>query len=59
MQPTNEQTQGLYRLTNIIYPGLQYRSIELVRIDKRAGNLYVIAEEILDFEIKLTRGYEP
>ncbi len=63
MQPTNEQTQGLYRLcyrlTNIIYPGWQYRSIELIRIDKRTGNLYLIAGENLDFEIKPTGGYEP
>ncbi|OUL30473.1 hypothetical protein BV378_03925 [Nostoc sp. RF31YmG] len=63
MNPTNEQTQGLYRLcyrlTNIIYPGWQYRNIELVRIDGRTRKLYVLAGENLDFEIKPTGGYEP
>jgi hypothetical protein len=63
MNPTNEQTQGLYRLcyrlTNIIYPGWQYKNIELVRIDERTGYLYVIAGEDLDFQIKPTGGYEP
>ncbi|WP_397428385.1 DUF6888 family protein [Phormidesmis priestleyi] len=37
----------------------QCRSIELVRIDERTGNLYVLVEENLDFEIKPTGGYEP
>ncbi|WP_375472876.1 DUF6888 family protein [uncultured Nostoc sp.] len=63
MKPTNEQTQGLYRLcyrlTNVIYPGWPYTNIELVRIDERTGNLYVLAGENLDFEIKPTGGYEP
>ncbi|MBD2455648.1 hypothetical protein H6G80_16360 [Nostoc sp. FACHB-87] len=66
MKPTNEQTQGLYRLcyrfTNVIYPGLgwQCKSIELVRIDERTGNLYVlVAGEELDFEIKPSGGFEP
>jgi hypothetical protein len=63
MQPTNDQVQGLYRLcyrlTNAIYPGWQYRSVELVRLDQRTGNLYVLAGDNLDFEIKLTGGYEP
>ncbi|PIG91738.1 hypothetical protein [Gloeocapsopsis sp. IPPAS B-1203] len=63
MAPNDEQAQGLYRLcyrlTNAIYPGWQYRNIELVRIDERTGNLYVLAEDSLDFEIKLTGGYEP
>lgn len=63
MKPTNEQTQGLYRLcyrlTNVIYPGWPYTNIELVRVDERSGNLYVLAGENLDFEIKPTGGYEP
>ncbi|MEH1844153.1 MAG: hypothetical protein V7L25_03835 [Nostoc sp.] len=63
MKPTNEQTQGLYRLcyrlTNVIYPGWSYTNIELVRVDERTGNLYVLAGENLDFEIKPTGGYEP
>jgi hypothetical protein len=63
MKPTNEQTQGLYRLcyrlTNIIYPGWPYTNIELVRVDERTGNLYVLAGENLDFEIKPTGGYGP
>ncbi|MEG3435566.1 hypothetical protein V0288_00400 [Pannus brasiliensis CCIBt3594] len=62
MNPTDRQAQGLYRicyrLTNAIYPGWQYRSIELVRLDERTGNLYVLAED-LDFEIKPSGGYEP
>jgi hypothetical protein len=41
MNPTNEQAQGLYRLcyrlTNVIYPGWQYKSIELIRIDERTS----------------------
>jgi hypothetical protein len=63
MQPTNDQVQGLYRLcyrlTNAIYSDWQYRSIELVRLDRRTGNLYVLAGDNLDFEIKPTGGYEP
>jgi hypothetical protein len=63
MEPSNEQAQGLYRLcyrlTNTIYPGWQYKYIELVRIDERTGNLYVLAGGSIDFEIKLTGGYEP
>ncbi|MEH1859172.1 MAG: hypothetical protein V7L21_14495 [Nostoc sp.] len=63
MKPTSEQTQGLYRLcyrlTNVIYPGWLYTNIELVRVDERTGNLYVLAGENLDFEIKPTGGYEP
>jgi hypothetical protein len=62
MEPNNEQAQGLYRLcyrlTNVIYPGWQYRSIQLVRIDERTGNVYVLGGES-DFEIKPTGGYEP
>jgi hypothetical protein len=62
MNPTDRQAQCLYRLcyrlTNSIYPQWQYRNIELVRIDERTGNLYVLAEE-LDFEIKPSGGYEP
>ncbi|CCQ49006.1 DUF6888 family protein [Crocosphaera watsonii WH 8501] len=62
MNPTDRQAQGLYRLcyrlTNAIYPEWKYRTIELVRIDERTGNLYVLAGE-LDFEIKQTGGYEP
>ncbi|MGJ5676572.1 MAG: DUF6888 family protein [Nostochopsis sp.] len=42
-----------------IYPGWQYKSIELVRIDERTGRLYILAGENLDFEIKPTGGYEP
>jgi hypothetical protein len=63
MEPNNEQAQGLYRLcyrlTNVIYPGWQYRSVEIVRIDERTGNLYVLAGDSLDFEIKSTGGFEP
>ncbi|MFB2834184.1 DUF6888 family protein [Floridanema evergladense] len=63
MEPTNSQTQALYRLcyrlTNAIYPGWQYKSIELIRIDERTGNLYVLAGNNLEFEIKRTGGYEP
>lgn len=63
VNPTNEQTQGLYRpcyrLTNVIYPGWQYRSLELMRVDERTGKLCVLAGENLDFEIKPTGGYEP
>jgi hypothetical protein len=63
MEPTDKQAQGLYRLcyrlTNVIYPGWQYRSVEIVRIDERTGNLYVLAGDNLDFEIKPTGGYEP
>jgi hypothetical protein len=63
MEPSNAQAQGLYRLcyrlTNVIYPGWQYRPIELVRIDERTGNLYVLAVDGIDFEIKLAGGYEP
>ncbi|WP_442937113.1 DUF6888 family protein [Nostoc sp.] len=36
-----------------------YTSIELVRVDERTGNLYVLAGQNLDFEIKPTGGYEP
>lgn len=49
----------MYRLTNVIYPGWLFKSIELVRVDERTGNLYVIAGEDLDFEIKPSGGYEP
>ncbi|MDB9435827.1 hypothetical protein BMF77_00558 [Dolichospermum sp. UHCC 0315A] len=63
MQPTNNQAQGLYilcyRLTNIIYPGWPCKSIEIIRMDKRTGNLYILAGEDMDFEIKPTGGYEP
>jgi hypothetical protein len=63
MEPSNEQAQGLYRLcyrlTNVIYPGWQYKPIELVRIDERTGNLYVLAGDGIDFEIKPTGRYEP
>jgi len=63
MQPTNDQVQGLYRLcyrlANAIYPGWPYKNIELVRLDQRTGNLYPLAEDDLDFEIKPTGGYEP
>jgi hypothetical protein len=63
MEPNNQQAQGLYRLcyrlTNVIYPGWQYRAVELVRIDERTGNVYVLAGDSLDFEIKPTGGYEP
>ena len=62
MNPTDRQAQGLYglcyRLTNAIYSQWQYRNIELVRIDERTGNLYVLAGE-LDFEIQPSGGYEP
>jgi hypothetical protein len=63
VEPNNPQTQGLYRLcyrlTNAIYPGWQYRAIELVRLDERSGNLYVLAGDGLDFEIQSSGGYEP
>ncbi|WP_442943087.1 DUF6888 family protein [Nostoc sp.] len=42
-----------------MYPGWPYTNIELVRVDERTGNLYVLAGENLDFEIKPTGGYEP
>ncbi|PSR15556.1 hypothetical protein C8255_22490 [filamentous cyanobacterium CCP3] len=62
-RPTDIQVQGLYRLcyrlTNVIYPGWPYTSIELVRLDERTGNLYVLSGENLDFEINPTGGYEP
>ncbi|HLP90349.1 MAG TPA: hypothetical protein VK184_17405 [Nostocaceae cyanobacterium] len=55
-KPTNEQAQALYRicylLTNIC------KSIELVRLDERTGNLYVIAGENLEFEIKPSGEYK-
>ena len=61
--PNNNQAQGLYRLcyrlTNEIYPGWQYKAVELVRVDERTGNLYVLAGDSIDFEIKPTGGYEP
>ncbi|MBW4694127.1 MAG: hypothetical protein KME27_20475 [Lyngbya sp. HA4199-MV5] len=63
MAPNDEQAQGLYRLcyrlTNTIYPGWQYRAIELVRMDEQTGNLYLLAGDSLDFEIKPSGGYEP
>lgn len=62
MNPTNQQAQVLYRLcyrsSNAIHPQWPYRNIELVRIDQRTGNLYVLSGK-LDFEIKPTGGYEP
>jgi hypothetical protein len=62
MEPNNEQAQGLYRLcyrlTNVIYPGWKFRTIQLVRVDERTGNVYVLAGDS-DFEIKPTGGYEP
>ena len=63
MIPNDEQAQGLYRLcyrlTNVIYPGWQFRSVEIVRIDERTGNFDVLAGDSLDFEIQPTGGYEP
>lgn len=63
MEPTNEQAQGLYRLcyrfTNRIYPGWQFKAIELVRIDERTGNIYVLAGDGTDYEVKPSGGYEP
>lgn len=63
MKPNNQPAQGLYRLcyrlTNAIYLGWQYKTIELVRMDERSGNLYVLAGDSLDFEINPTGGYEP
>jgi hypothetical protein len=35
------------------------KTVELVRMDERSGNLYVLAGESLDFEVKPTGGYEP
>jgi hypothetical protein len=62
MEPNNKQTQGLYRLcyrlTTSIYPGWQYKSIELVRMDERTGNLFILAGDSLNFEIKPTGGFE-
>ncbi|MBD2498469.1 DUF6888 family protein [Nostoc sp. FACHB-280] len=56
MKPTNEQTQTLYRicyqLTKI------YKSIELVRLDERTGNLYVLAGDNLEFEIEPSGEYK-
>lgn len=63
MEPTNPQAQGLYRLcyrlTNRIYSGWQFRSIDLVRIDERSGILYVMAGDSMDFVVKPDGGYEP
>ena len=63
MEPTYYQLQGLYRfcyrLTNAIYPGWQYKSIDLVRLDERTGSLFVLAGDELEFEIKASGGYEP
>jgi hypothetical protein len=63
MEPTNAQAQGLYRLcyrlTNRIYPGWQFKTIDLIRIDERTMTIYVIAGENLDFVVKLSGGYEP
>jgi len=62
-KPTNEQTQALYRicyrLTNVIEPGWICKSIELMRLDERTGNLYVLAGEDLEFEIKPSGDYKP
>jgi hypothetical protein len=46
-------------INNVIYPGWKYRAIELVRIDERTGNPYVLVGDDFDFEIKPTGGYEP
>ncbi|WP_421656174.1 DUF6888 family protein [Leptothermofonsia sp. ETS-13] len=51
--------KSCYRLTNVIYPGWQYKTVELVRIDERTGHLYVLAGDSFDFEIKPAGGYEP
>ncbi|KAM3092787.1 DUF6888 family protein [Phormidesmis sp. 146-35] len=63
MEPTIAQAQGLYRLcyrlTNQIYPGWQFKTIDLVRIDERTGNICVLAGEGLDYEVKPSGGYEP
>ncbi|BAZ29456.1 hypothetical protein NIES4074_19020 [Cylindrospermum sp. NIES-4074] len=62
MKPTNEQTQALYRicyrLTNVIERGWICKSIELVRLDERTGNLYVLAGEDLEFEIEPSGSYK-
>jgi len=47
------------RLLAVGEHGWQYKSVELVRMDERTGNLYVLAGDSLDFEIKPTGGYEP
>ncbi|WP_404783880.1 DUF6888 family protein [Altericista sp. CCNU0014] len=39
--------------------GWQFNTVELVRIDKQTGNLYVLAGDSIDFEIKPAGGYEP
>ncbi|MBE9010724.1 hypothetical protein IQ250_10940 [Pseudanabaenaceae cyanobacterium LEGE 13415] len=63
MEPTNAQAQGLYRLcyrlTNRIYPGWQFKSIELVRIDERTKNIFVLAGDGMDYEVNPSGGYEP
>ena len=63
MEPNDAQAQGLYRicyrLTNAIYPGWPYTSIELVRMDERTGNLYVFAGEEMGYEVNKAGGYEP
>jgi hypothetical protein len=43
----------------MICPGWQYKAVELVRIDERTGNLYILAGGSLDFEIKPGGGCEP
>lgn len=61
--PTDEQAQGLYqlsyRLTNAIYLGLQFKRIDLACRDEHTKNLYVLAGDGLDFEVKPSGGYEP
>ncbi len=55
MEPNNLQAQSLYRicyrLTNKLYPGWPYKSIDLVRVDERTGVLFVIADEETTYEI--------
>lgn len=55
MEPNNLQAQNLYRicyrLTNEIYPGWPYKSVELVRVDERTGNVVILAGDDILYEI--------
>lgn len=55
MEPNNLQAQSLYRtcyrLTNEIYPGWPYKSVELVRVDERTGNVVILAGDDILYEI--------
>lgn len=56
MKPTNEQAQKLYSMCYQLTK--MFKSIELVRIDERTGNLYVLAGENIEFEIEPSGDYK-